>query len=231
MKRSLVFRTLAVLLLLALSVPALVLAEEPEGEHEMPPALAKHLEELGRPVQGVGGEAEDGRASAAEAAFLQRAYPDDTVSVQQMDAARAAYANQKGRPFPTGKGRPGTWVTVGPSEALYPFTPFRNAFGYVPNTYIAGGRTPAIAISDTCNPGDCRLYAAPAGGGIWRTKNALNGQPHWEYLSSPFGSNTSGAIVIEPTALMPKEPERYSQCGCPSSAFLVRQMPPPAGAA
>ena len=200
MKRSFVFRTLAVLLLLALSVPALVVAEKPDeekGEHEMPPALAKHLEKLGRTVQGVGGEAEDGRTSAAEAAFLQRAYPADTISVPQMDAARAAYAGQKARPFPTGKGRPGTWVTVGPSEALYPFTQFRNAFGYVPNDYVASGRTTALAISDICKPGHCRLYAAPAGGGIWRTKNALDGQPHWEYLAGSFGSNTSGAIVID----------------------------------
>jgi hypothetical protein len=200
MKRSFVFRTLAVLLLLALSVPALALAEKAEdggGERETPPALARHLETLQKTVQSAGGEAEDGRTSAAEAAFLQRAYPDDTISVQQMDAARAAFAGQKGRPFPTGKGRPGTWVTVGPSEALYPFTPFRNAFGYIPNDYVAGGRTPAMAISDICKPGNCRLYAAPAGGGIWRTKNALDGQPHWEYLSGSFGSNTSGSVVID----------------------------------
>jgi hypothetical protein len=201
MKSFFVLRTLVLLLILALSTPVLVLAgeageaREAKSERELPPALARHLEKLGKPVLG---EAEDGRTSAAEAAFLQRAYPDDTLSVEQMDAARAAYAGQKNRPFPTGKGRPGTWVTVGPSEALYPFTPFRNAFGYVPNDYVAGGRTTALAISDDCTLGHCRLWAGPAGGGIWRTKNALSGQPHWEYLAGPFGINAVGSIAVDP---------------------------------
>jgi hypothetical protein len=129
---------------------------------------------------------------------MQRAYPNDTISVEQMADARQAFTDIKGNPFPRGKGRPGTWVSVGPSEALYPFTEFRNSFNYVPNAYIAGGRTTAIAISDTCVPGNCRLYITPAGGGIWRTKNALNGQPHWEYLGGPLGINAAGAVTIDP---------------------------------
>ena len=128
---------------------------------------------------------------------MARAYPADTISVPQMDAARAAFSNANGRPFPSGRGRPGTWVSVGPSEALYPFTPFRNSFSYVPNAYIAGGRTTAIAISDTCKPGNCRLYVTPAGGGIWRTKNALTGQPSWQYLGGPLGINAAGAVTID----------------------------------
>jgi hypothetical protein len=197
MKRSFVFRALSLLLFLVLSVPALALAEEGETEREMPPAFARHLEKLQKTVQGVGGEAEDGRASAAEEAFLQRAYPDDTLSVEQMDAARAAFTKIQGRPFPTGKGRPGTWVSVGPREALYPATPFRSSFSYIPNDYVAGGRTTALAISDTCKPGDCRLWVTPAGGGIWRTKNALDGQPHWEYLAGPLGINAAGSVTID----------------------------------
>jgi hypothetical protein len=172
--------------------------EAEQAEPEFPPALGRHLERLKEAVPGNGGESNEGPWSAAEAEFLARAYPSDTISVAAMDAARTAFSNASGRPFPRGRGRPGTWVTVGPSQALYPFTEFRNAGNYVPNAYIAGGRTTSIAISATCNPGNCRLYITPAGGGVWRTKNALNGQPHWEYLAGPLGINAAGAVTIDP---------------------------------
>ena len=209
MTRSAVFRFIAAVLLLAIGAAAFLSAgsspqasrteERAEaGEAEFPTALGKHLEKLSKTIPGAGGEPEEGRSAAAEDAFMQRAYPSDTISLEQMEAARQAFTDIKGHPFPSGKGRPGTWVSVGPSEALYPFTPFRSSFSYVPNDYVAGGRTTAIAISNTCVPGDCRLYITPAGGGIWRTKNALNGQPHWEYLAGPLGINAAGAVTIDP---------------------------------
>ncbi|UCC64117.1 MAG: exo-alpha-sialidase, partial [Anaerolineae bacterium] len=171
-------------------------AEVVEGE--MPPALGQHLEKLREAIPGNGGESEEGPASAAEAEFVSRAYPNGTISVAQMDAARQAFTNIKGRPFPRGKGRPGIWVSAGPSQALYPFTEFRGSFNYVPNAYNASGRTTAIAISETCKPGDCRVWVAPAGGGIWRAKNALDGEPRWEYLAGPLGINAAGSIAIDP---------------------------------
>jgi hypothetical protein len=168
------------------------------GGGEGPTALARHLDQLRQAVPGHQGMANEGPASAAEAAFVQRAYPADTISLAQAAGARAAFSDANGRPFPKGKGRKGTWVTYGPSEALYPFTPFRNSFLYVPNTYVAGGRTTDVAIADSCKPGDCRMYITPAGGGIWRTKNALNGQPHWEYLAGPLGINSAGTVTVDP---------------------------------
>jgi hypothetical protein len=167
------------------------------GEHELPTALSGHLDKLRQTVPGNQGMAEEGPASAAEAAFLQRAYPDNTISLAETSAARAAFTASKGRPFPKGKGKKGTWVSVGPSRALYPDSDFRNSFGYVPNAYVAGGRTTSIAIGNTCNPGNCRLYITPAGGGIWTTKNGLAGTPKWEYLAGPLGINSAGAVTID----------------------------------
>jgi hypothetical protein len=166
-------------------------------EGEVPAALAAHLDKLRQAVPGNQGMAQEGPASAADAAFLQRAYPSDTISLAQATGAAAAFTASKGRPFPSGKGQKGTWVSVGPSRALYPDSPFLNSFLYVPNAYIAGGRTTSIAISDSCQPGNCRLYITPAGGGIWTTKNGLNGTPHWEYLGGPLGINSAGAVTID----------------------------------
>jgi len=208
MSKGTVFRFVAAFLLLAIGVAAFLSAgseplarilgeREGAGEAEMPAALGKHIEELSKTVPGLE-DSREGPESAAEAAFMERAYPADNISVDNMDAARAAFTNAKGRPFPQGKGRPGTWVSIGPSEALYPFSPFRTSFLYVPNDYIAGGRTTSIAIAATCKPGNCRMYITPAGGGVWRTKNALNGQPSWEYLAGPFGINAAGSVYLDP---------------------------------
>jgi len=167
------------------------------GDGEMPNALGRHLDKLRQAVPGNQGMSPEGPGSAAEAAYLARAYPYGTISVAQMDAARAGFTASNGRPFPIGKGQKGTWTSVGPSEALYPDTPFRNSFSYVPNDYVAGGRTTAIAISDTCLPGNCRMWITPAGGGIWRSNNALAGQPNWDYLGGPLGINATGAVTID----------------------------------
>jgi hypothetical protein len=168
------------------------------GESEaFPPALSRHLEELSKTLPGNQGMAEEGPGSAAEAAFMARAYPLDTISVAQMDRARTAFIKATNRPFPRGKARPGNWASVGPSQALYPFEDLRDASLYVPNEYIAGGRTTDSAIAQTCVPGNCVYYIAAAGGGVWRTKNALADDVKWKYLGGPLGINATGTIEID----------------------------------
>ena len=166
------------------------------GEGEMPPALGRHLERL-MALPGNQGMSSEGPGAAAEAEYLARAYPSDTISVAQVDRAKAAFTASSGRPFPSGKGQKGTWVSVGPSNALYPDSEFLNSFLYVPNAYVAGGRTTAVAISDTCVPDNCRMWITPAGGGIWRTNDALASEPDWAYLGGPLGINAAGAVTID----------------------------------
>jgi hypothetical protein len=176
--------------------PARAATERAAGE-ELPLALERHLERL-RPIPGNGGESPGGRGGAEAEKFFALAYPQADVTLAQLSAARSAATRLHGKPFPTGKGRPGTWITIGPSQALYPATEFRNSFGYVPARYVAGGRATAVAIDPDCRPGHCRLWVSAAGGGIWRTRNALSGQPHWEYLAATFGINSGSAITLDP---------------------------------
>ena len=208
MRKAKLFRVLSVVLLVAIGAAAFLSArstlplfreaeKESAAEAEMPTALGKHLEELQKTIPGNGGEPAEGPGSGEEAAFMQRAYPSDTISVENMNAARTAFENVKGRPLPQGKGQPGAWVSVGPSQALYPATIFRSSFSYVPTDYYAGGRTTDLAIASKCVPGNCVLYATPAGGGIWKTRNALDGQPNWEYLGGPLGINAAGTVTID----------------------------------
>jgi len=203
-RRTLVVLGLALAFIVAGAVVGLLMqsgsraaAVRPTAQEGFPTALSAHLEQLSRALPGTEGMAGEGPASGAEQEFMERAYPSDTISVQQMDAARAAFTVMKNNELPSGWGKPGTWVSVGPSQALYPSSQFLNSFLYVPNAYIAGGRTTAVAISDSCKPGNCRMYITPAGGGIWRTKNALADDIKWEYLGGPLGINAAGAVTID----------------------------------
>jgi hypothetical protein len=161
------------------------------------PLMSARLARLSRLLPGDQGMAGEGPGGAAEQAFAARAYPADTISVAEMNGARAAFTATTNRPFPRGKGQPGGWVSVGPSQALYPFTPFRTSGNYVPNAYIAGGRTTAIALADGCNPGHCTAYITPAGGGVWKTTNMLADDVRWQYLGGPLGINAAGAVTID----------------------------------
>jgi hypothetical protein len=199
------FRTLAALLVCCVAAAVTVVGRDQgpangralQTNRKMAAALSKHLEKLRQSIPGLGGELGGGGGAEAED-FMANAYPDTDVPLERLQEARAAAARIASKDFPRGKGRPGTWVTLGPSNALYPATQFRNSFGYVPNDYVAGGRATAVAIDPNCQNGNCRLWMFAAGGGVWRTKNALSGQPHWQFLSGAFGMNSGSSITLDP---------------------------------
>src|SRR5205814_7053125 len=68
---------------------------------------------------------------------------------------------------------------------------------------IYSGRTTAIAVSPTCVAGNCALFLAAAGGGVWKTPDALAGSPTWTQVSdgviSGIPSNAIGSIVFDPS--------------------------------
>ena len=66
-----------------------------------------------------------------------------------------------------------------------------------PSTRRVGGR-PRSPSGRPVSPGNCRLWLGVAGGGVWRTKNALSGNPSWEFLSGSFGIQAIGSIVVDP---------------------------------
>ena len=168
-------------------------------ESNLPPALRRHFEKLMETTPGGGKEGPAG--SAAEWRFMARAYPDSDISVEKMEGARAAHASHLAT-FAADRAAASTsapsWTNLGPTTALYPLSPFRTSSGYVPNAYVAGGRTTAIAIAPVCVPGNCRLWVTPAGGGVWRTEDALAGTPAWTYKSVSFGINAASSIVLDP---------------------------------
>ncbi|MBV9788130.1 MAG: exo-alpha-sialidase, partial [Chloroflexi bacterium] len=176
-------------------VREMIALEGETGEEEGPVALSKHLEKIREAVPGNGGESTEGPGFAADYAFFQRAYPDTSIPLTRIEKARGDFNKKKIKGNP-GQAKKGVWQPVGPSIARYQKTELRTS--YVPNEYIAGGRTTALAISPKCSLSGCRLWIAAAGGGIWRTENALDAKPKWKYLTGDYDINAVGSIEIDP---------------------------------
>src|SRR3954468_5132506 len=92
-------------------------------ERNTPAAVARHMERF-EALPGFEGMSPEGPGSADTERFFARAYPDSDIPLERLEAARSAAARLKAKAFARGKGREGTWVTIGPSTALYPFTQF-----------------------------------------------------------------------------------------------------------
>jgi hypothetical protein len=159
------------------------------GDADYPPALARHLEALTN-----NGE-EQGPSSAEMAKLISLAYPDTDIPLARLTTEKRDSDEVESR----GTGGTNTWKSIGPSQAIYPLSEFRTLRSYVPNEYAAASRINAMALASTCVPGNCRLWIGPAGGGIWRTNDALADPPDWKYTSSSFAINSIGAITLDPT--------------------------------
>ena len=141
----------------------------------------------------------------AQQQYDQRAYPKGYISTARAVAARHAYA-QLPDSTPLGTFRKGTshkaqkadlssdWQTLGPVNPVVP----------APVTYTGtatknSGRVTALLVAPTCDPGDCQLWMAAAGGGIWRTDDATAAEPTWTALDNGLTTNTFGSLAMDPS--------------------------------
>ena len=86
------------------------------------------------------------------------------------------------------------WFPTGPFLALDPSVLTFSGAG----TSVSG-RITALALDthNGCSSSYCRLWVGAAGGGVWRTTNALSGSPTWTFLTSlDVFSNAIGAITF-----------------------------------
>jgi len=171
------------------------------AEHARRPlALARHLERLREALPGQAQPGSEGMAespaSAEDERFFARAYPDTDIPFERTLAARAAFDAINEGGIGQDKNAPGQWYHAGPASARYQATPYRTT--YTPGEAAYSGRVTAMAIGPVCNPVQCRVWAAAAGGGVWRTDNALAGNPSWKFLTGGIGINAVGSIEVDP---------------------------------
>jgi hypothetical protein len=122
------------------------------------------------------------------------AYPSSSLKASQMNNERNDWHGKiQGRgDFHSDRG----WQLVGPSTATSPAV--LNTWDNNLSDLGVSGRVTALALDPGCDTHSCQVWLAAAGGGIWRSQNALSSNPHWTFLSDGFGTNAIGTLTYDP---------------------------------
>ena len=123
---------------------------------------------------------------------VNRAYPLTQIPIAYTQAAAATFTKLKAQSN-HGNQNALNWYLLGPTYAIQP-----GILSFNGTQYIASGRVTAMAIAPTCAPNQCRLWVGAAGGGVWRTDNALAGSPTWVFLANGITSNAIGVLYVDP---------------------------------
>jgi hypothetical protein len=143
-----------------------------------------------------GGEPERGPDAYEKERYAQRAYPMKRIPWEfsknsQQHFERVLSETSAGT---RGAALTSQWQSLGPRRAQYP-----SILSYSGASYVASGRISALAVEQNCTQAHCRVYVGAAGGGVWRTLDALDTVPAWTQISGGFATNAIGSITIDPT--------------------------------
>ena len=84
-----------------------------------------------------------------------------------------------------------TWTSLGPDTTIQ--NPDSGG------TENVSGRVAALAISPAWRPGGCASGSGTAGGGVWRTEDAMNTTDvGWRWMGQGLGTNNIGSLAIDP---------------------------------
>jgi hypothetical protein len=134
-----------------------------------------------------------GPLAAAMEDYAHRAYPAKDVPMKATLNAIASF--RRVQAMSMGKPSVGTWQSIGPSKADVP-----DVLTFSGTEYFASGRVTALAIDPSCSSRRCSVWVGAAGGGVWRTDNALSGNgPSWTFISDSFGTNAIGTLTFDAT--------------------------------
>jgi hypothetical protein len=152
-----------------------------------PDLVVKNASAIGT-IRERGQEEEEGGAVLDE--YRDHAFPAQSIGIEKIQRAIAADKAVKRR----GAGRSARWDFLGPDRL--------DVHRLGTQTYLRGtewsGRVTALAVDPACRASACTLYATAAGGGVWRSDNALARRPNWKFISEGIPSNAIGSIAIDP---------------------------------
>jgi hypothetical protein len=164
---------------------------------QTPPAMPLRMRRAESIPGHIGsGEPEGGPLAYEREKLANRAYPGTDIPIALTNTATQRFARVQSESENGARGQmlDSQWVSLGPSVALYPAV-----LGRTGAAFVASGRISALAIEQNCTRRRCRLYVGAAGGGIWRTNDALSDTPRWRFISDSFSTNAIGSITIDPT--------------------------------
>ena len=148
-------------------------------------------DQLGGNKRTLPGDHDRGPQLAAIEDYAHRAYPAKDVPMTATLNAIASFRHV--RAMSMGRPSPGTWQLVGPSKSNFP-----DILTFSGAQYFTSGRVTALAVDPSCSRRRCRVWVGAAGGGVWRTDNALSGSgPSWTFVSDSFGTNAIGRLTYD----------------------------------
>lgn len=122
----------------------------------------------------------------------EQAFPGIPGSPQVRVATIARYWAFQGIALRQGQPPSAVWTSLGPETSIQNPTSG--------STETVSGRVSALAISPACElRGRCRLWVGTAGGGVWRTEDALNTDDvGWRWVGHGLGTNSIGSLAVDP---------------------------------
>ncbi len=135
-----------------------------------------------------------GPLTGAEEDYANRAYPGTDIPLTATLKAHAAFTQIRSRA--NDSAQVSGWTLIGPTATNFP-----NILTFSGANYVDSGRITALVVAPDCGEDHCSLYVGAAGGGIWKTDQALrtSRSQQWEYLSGSFATNAIGTLIIDPT--------------------------------
>ena len=121
----------------------------------------------------------------------ERTYPANVIPPSMVQNAKNTFLNIAKQGDPKNNN---FWLSYGPLQNSV--QPGVLSFSGATNT--TASRDTALVIAPTCVPGNCRLWVGTAGGGVWRTNDALAADPSWTWLTGVLALNSVGALVADP---------------------------------
>jgi hypothetical protein len=188
MMRRFVWRATAVFLVTGVlaAVPLVLLARDSGSQSasvKAATARLAHATVLER-------DRDEATGGADAEAYTDRAYPGDEIGIAQIQGALAANDKIKKRGAKVSK----KWDFIGPDTL--------NVDRLGTQSFIKptqwSGRVTALAVDPKCKPQSCTLYVGAAGGGLWRSTNALAANPSWQQISDGIPTNAIGSIAVDP---------------------------------
>jgi hypothetical protein len=123
----------------------------------------------------------------------QEAFPGTPGSLPVVRASAGKYWVFRGLAY-RGSNQPqgAVWSSLGPLSLLQD-----PASGSGQNI---SGRVAALAIDPNCTTSSgCRMWVGTAGGGVWRTEDAMRtDDPEWRWIGQGLGTNSVGSLTIDP---------------------------------
>jgi hypothetical protein len=184
-----------------------------EAVHRMSEALAKHpslashrlpLAFVSEKLESNGGEASREIVNGpAQESYDQRAYPRKYVTHARQVAAADAFSKARARATSAtgrdllkkaqGTQKVQSWTPIGPDGGVQVAETT-----YTGTSAVVSGRATSLATGTSCSVSRCVLYAGTAGGGLWKTTNALAANPQWVPIGADIPSTAIGVVYRAP---------------------------------